>query len=174
MYRKSHLYDVDAGPSGKFHESSTTAPGPRLGSVVHGTPIGSVGLTTCYDLRFPYVYSALRAAGADIVLVPSAFMPSTGAAHWHVLLRARAIEAQVYVGAAAQVGVHNGIRSSYGHALIVDPWGTVLADAEQQSGVVVADLDPRMIADVRTRIPVLQHRRNLDLEPVEVFGTKPS
>lgn len=119
VYRKSHLYDVDAGPSGKFHESATTAPGQRMGAVVHGTPIGSVGLTTCYDLRFPYVYSALRAAGADVVLVPSAFMPSTGAAHWHTLLRARAIETQVYIGAAAQVGVHNGGRGSYGHALLV-------------------------------------------------------
>lgn len=107
-------------------ESSFTAPGTEQ-IVVTDTPVGAVGLTTCYDLRFPRVYANLRAAGASVILVPSAFMPSTGRAHWECLLRARAIETQCYVAAAAQFGAHNAKRSSYGHSLVVDPWGEVVA-----------------------------------------------
>jgi len=119
-YRKLHLFDVDY--DGGFRESNSTHSGAEA-LLVTNTPIGSIGVTVCYDLRFPELFTALRRAGADVILVPSAFMPTTGAAHWEVLLRARAIETQCYVGAAAQFGKHNDKRSSYGHALIVDPWG---------------------------------------------------
>lgn len=168
---QAHLFDADAGSSGTYCESATTRPGPCIGALVHGTPLGALGLTTCYDLRFPSVYAALRDAGADTVLVPSAFMVTTGAAHWEVLLRARAVECQVYVGAAAQHGVHRGGRSSYGCSMIVDPWGAVVADAGQGNDCVVsANVDMQVVQDTRKRMPVAQHRRG-DAYPVEIFGS---
>jgi predicted amidohydrolase len=157
-YRKTHLFDVDT-PNGRFHESQSTAPGEEL-VLCRNTPIGAVGLSVCYDLRFPDVYTQLRKAGADVILVPSAFMPGTGLAHWEVLLRARAIETQCYVGAAAQCGKHSDYRSSYGHAFVVDPWGTVLADAGPSTeGVVTVNIDAEFIEQTRRRMPVMSHRR---------------
>jgi deaminated glutathione amidase len=168
-YRKAHLYDADAGAAGRFRESATTRPGTCNGAVVHGTPVGVLGLTTCYDVRFPTMYAALRDAGCDVVLVPSAFMSTTGEAHWEVLLRARAIECQFYVGAAAQVGVHKGGRASYGHSMIVDPFGRVAVDAELvEDCVVSADISGSVVRSVREKMPVVSHRR-LNVEGVEVF-----
>ena len=124
-YRKIHLFDVDY--DGGFRESRFTVPGQDL-VMVTDTPFGNVALTTCYDVRFPDLYSAYCAAGADLILVPAAFMPTTGAAHWHILLQARAIETQCYIAAATQYGRHDAKRCSYGHALIADPWGKVVAE----------------------------------------------
>jgi deaminated glutathione amidase len=157
-YRKAHLFDVDL-PNVKFIESQFTAPGNEL-VVCKDTPVGDIGMSICYDLRFPEVYSALRQAGAAVHLVPSAFMPGTGRAHWEVLLRARAIETQCYVGAAAQSGSHSEHRSSYGHACIVDPWGAVVADAGPSANcVVVVDVDNQIVDQTRARMPVSSHRR---------------
>lgn len=157
-YHKAHLFDVDTA-DGVFHESSFTRPGTEQ-VMVSNTPAGNIGLTTCYDLRFPHTYANLRAAGATVLLVPSAFMPSTGAAHWETLLRARAIETQCYVAAAAQYGQHNPKRGSYGHSIIVDPWGEVVAalggDGE---GIAVAEIDPARLAAVRAKMPVLDHAK---------------
>lgn len=156
-YRKLHLFDVDY--DGGFRESATTIKGQEA-LLVRDTPVGNIGVTTCYDLRFPELYTALRRAGANVLLVPSAFMPSTGEAHWHVLLRARAIETQCYVAAAAQAGRHNEKRASFGHALIVDPWGKVVCDlGAEGTGIGISVIDPELLDSVRTRMPVLEHRR---------------
>lgn len=161
IYRKSHLFDVDAGTDGAFNESRTTIAGDVGGVVCLNTPVGAVGLTTCYDVRFPYLYWSLRSAGADVMLVPSAFMRSTGHAHWEMLLRARAIETQCYIAAAAQCGTHNQNRSSYGHSMIVDCWGSVQADVggESEHAVIVTDIDHAFIQQTRRRMPIAQHRR---------------
>mmetsp|Transcript_986 Transcript_986/g.2565 ORF Transcript_986/g.2565 Transcript_986/m.2565 type:complete len:325 (-) Transcript_986:58-1032(-) len=156
-YRKLHLFDVDY--DGGFRESDSTHKGQEA-LLVTGTPIGNVGVATCYDIRFPELFTALRDAGADVLLAPSAFMPTTGAAHWEVLLRARAIETQCYVAAAAQWGQHNPKRASYGHALIVDPWGEVMADlGAEGDGVAVVQVDKEKMAGIRARMPVSSHRR---------------
>ncbi len=166
VYRKMHLFDVDV--DGGYRESDSTIRGDRL-VVAHGTPVGNVGVTTCYDLRFPALYSTLRDLGADVMLIPSAFMPTTGKAHWHTLLRARAIETQCFVVASAQAGVHNStdektakeirLRASYGHSLVVDPWGTVLCDlGEEHPCVRVVDLDFASMDEVRNKMPVQKHR----------------
>jgi predicted amidohydrolase len=156
-YDKVHLFDVDY--DGGFKESNSTRPGDSL-LLVRDTPVGTIGVTTCYDLRFPEVYTALRDAGAQVLLIPSAFMPTTGAAHWEVLLRARAIETQCYVAAAAQCGAHNDKRSSYGHSLLVDPFGAVLCDlgGEDQACVGVCEVDLGLVESVREKMPVMQHR----------------
>jgi len=159
-YRKMHLFDVAIPGGAVLMESKTTTAGPARCCVVD-TPVGKIGLTTCYDLRFPEVYVALSRAGADVILVPSAFTVPTGRDHWHLLLRARAVESQCYVAAAAQVGIHNDKRASYGHALGVDPWGLVLADAEEESPTIVTiDIDHDKINKIRTRMPIQSHRRN--------------
>lgn len=176
IYRKCHLFDVSIPRHGvELRESASTAPGLAGTVIVRDTPLGNVGLTTCYDLRFPEVYAALSAAGADAVLVPSAFTVPTGVAHWHLLLRARAVENQCYVLAAAQVGMHGPVRKSYGHALAVDPWGLVTADAggydgERKGGgddrkdpvptpaVVFCDVDKKVIESTRERMPIARHR----------------
>jgi deaminated glutathione amidase len=158
VYRKAHLFDVDVA-DGKFLESEFTVAGNEL-VVCKSTPIGCIGMSICYDLRFPEVYSALRQAGATVILVPSAFMPGTGLAHWEVLLRARAIETQSYVAAAAQCGSHSSHRSSYGHALVVDPWGAILADAGPSAEcVMTVELDKGLIDGTRSRMPVSSHRK---------------
>lgn len=165
VYRKMHLFDVAIPGGAVLMESKTTRAGDPQAIVVE-TPVGRVGLTTCYDLRFPELYIALAKRGADVILVPSAFTVPTGAAHWHLLLRARAVESQCYIAAAAQVGVHSEKRQSYGHALAVDPWGDVLADAGQVSpNVVFVDIDTAKIDSVRTKMPIQKHRRRdvLDL-----------
>lgn len=175
-YCKQHLFDVSIPGGAVLMESRYTAPGPARAMVVD-SPVGRLGLTTCYDLRFPELYSALVRKGAEVILVPSAFTVPTGEAHWHVLLRARAIESQAYVLAAAQVGAHNEKRSSYGHALAVDPWGTVLADAggEASPTIVTAEIDLERLRDVRAKMPIQQHRRAdvlaLAAQPREGGGT---
>jgi deaminated glutathione amidase len=127
--------------------------------VVSGTPVGKLGLTICYDLRFPGLFARLAESDADVIAVPAAFTVPTGKAHWHVLLRARAIEAGLFVVAAAQTGHHEDGRNTFGHSLVVDPWGEVLLDMEEDKGLGYADIDLKRISDVRSRIPALNHRR---------------
>jgi predicted amidohydrolase len=157
VYRKIHLFDVDVPGGKRFRESEAIEPGQT--PVVAETPWGGLGLTICYDLRFPELYRALAARGARIVAVPSAFTAETGKDHWHVLLRARAIENQVFLLAPAQFGTHGANRSSYGHALVVDPWGAVLAECGDHDGFALARLDFDYQDQVRTALPVLTHRR---------------
>ncbi|MCO7569580.1 carbon-nitrogen hydrolase family protein [Pseudomonas chlororaphis] len=157
-YDKLHLFDVDVADNRRrYRESDDYAHGDRV--VVADTPVGRLGLTVCYDLRFPELYSELRAAGAELITAPSAFTAVTGAAHWEVLIRARAIETQCYLLAAAQGGVHPGPRETYGHAAIVDPWGRVLAEQDQGEGVLLAERDSSEQASIRARMPVVSHRR---------------
>lgn len=156
-YDKLHLFDVDLPTGESWRESAAYAAGDT--ATVVATPVGRVGLSICYDLRFPDLFRALSDAGAEVLSVPSAFTRPTGAAHWHVLLRARAIEAGAFVVAAAQAGRHADGRATYGHSLVIDPWGEVLLDMGESAGVGFADLDPARLSDVRARIPVLKHRR---------------
>jgi len=156
-YDKLHLFDVDLPTGERWRESASYAAGAA--AVVVDTPAGTFGPTICYDLRFPDLYRALSDAGATVLSVPAAFTRPTGAAHWHVLLRARAIEAGCFVVAAAQTGVHADGRATFGHSLVVDPWGEVLLDMGEGQGVAFADIDPARIAEVRARLPALAHRR---------------
>ena len=157
-YDKLHLFDVDVADNrGRYRESDDYAHGQQL--VVADTPVGKLGLTVCYDLRFPELYSALREAGAELITAPSAFTAVTGAAHWDVLIRARAIETQCYVLAAAQGGLHPGPRETFGHAAIVDPWGRIVAQQEQGEAVLLAERDSIEQASIRARMPVSRHRR---------------
>lgn len=156
-YDKLHLFDVDLPTGESWRESASYTPGS--GAVVVDTPVGQVGLAICYDMRFPDLFRALSDAGATILAVPAAFTRPTGAAHWHILLRARAIEAAAFVVAAAQTGVHEDGRATYGHSLVIDPWGEVLLDMGEDAGLGFAEIDPARTADVRARIPVLAHRR---------------
>ena len=161
-YDKVHLFDVEL-PGGEIYaESAKMLPGHQ--AVVAQIPGAKLGLTICYDVRFPHLHRALAKAGADILAVPAAFTAVTGEAHWHILLRARAIETGCFVIAPAQTGTHPGDRKTYGHALIIDPWGKVLADAGTGEGVIVADLDLDMVKQVRARIPALQHDRPFAFE----------
>jgi predicted amidohydrolase len=157
-YDKIHLYDVDLPTGESWRESSVYSPGQGV-VLVNGTPVGKLGLTICYDLRFPGLFAKLAEADADVISVPSAFTVPTGQAHWHVLLRARAIEAGLFVVAAAQVGAHEDGRRTFGHSLVVDPWGEVLLDMGTDKGVGFADIDLKRIPEVRSRIPALNHRR---------------
>lgn len=156
-YDKIHLFDVDLPTGESWRESAAYAPGER--AVVAETPAGPLGLSVCYDLRFPDLYRSLTDAGARILAVPAAFTVPTGEAHWHILLRARAIEAGVFVVAAAQVGEHEDGRRTYGHSLVVDPWGRVLLDMGEERGVGFADLDLAEVDEVRSRLPAIRHRR---------------
>ena len=156
-YDKIHLFDVTLQPSGEtYRESGTIEPGTELHTI--DSPIGRLGLTICYDLRFPELYRALLADGATTFLVPSAFTRVTGRAHWEPLLRARAIENLAFVIAPAQGGYHVNQRETWGHTMIVDPWGTVLAQREQGTGVVIADLDPQFQQRTCANFPALDHR----------------
>jgi predicted amidohydrolase len=157
-YDKMHLFDVDLPTGESWRESNVYAPGQDV-VVVNGTPVGKLGLTICYDLRFPGLFARLAESDADVIAVPAAFTVPTGKAHWHVLLRARAIEAGLFVVAAAQVGHHEDGRTTYGHSLVIDPWGEVLLDMGDEQGVGFADVDLKRISDVRARIPALNHRR---------------
>jgi predicted amidohydrolase len=157
VYRKIHLFDVDLQDGTKLLESETVEAGSEI--VVADAPFGRLGLSVCYDLRFPELYRRLVDGGAIALAIPAAFTLTTGKDHWHVLLRARAIEQQCYVLAAAQTGHHYGKRWSYGHALIVDPWGTVLAECGEGEGVAVAEIDPGYVTKVRKAVPSLAHRR---------------
>jgi predicted amidohydrolase len=156
-YDKIHMFDVDLPGGESYRESDTYEPGRA--TCVARTPWGGLGMTVCYDLRFPWLYRDLALAGADFLSVPSAFTRPTGTAHWSVLLRARAIETGCFVFAPAQCGEHAGGRKTYGHSLIVDPWGAVLAEAGEGVGVIVADIDPSRVAEVRTSVPSLRHIR---------------
>ncbi len=159
-YSKIHLFDVDLAGGESYRESKTVEGGAR--AVVAKTPWGGIGLSVCYDLRFANLYRAMAKAGAFAFTVPSAFTVPTGQAHWQVLLRARAIENGAFVIAAAQGGSHENGRKTYGHSLIVDPWGTILAEAGTEPGVITAEIDPALSREVRAKIPSLQHDRNFD------------
>jgi len=156
-YDKIHMFDVDLAGGESYRESNAFRPGGRM--VLAETPWGVLGMTVCYDLRFPHLYRALAQAGADFLAVPSAFTVPTGKAHWHVLIRARAIENGCFVFAPAQWGEHAEGRRTYGHSLIVDPWGEVLADAGEGVGIVSARIEISGIAKARRMVPSLQHDR---------------
>lgn len=161
-YDKIHLFDVDL-PSGEhYRESNTVAPGGR--AVVAELPWAALGMTICYDMRFPHLYRDLARKGAEVFAVPSAFTETTGKAHWHVLLRARAIETGAFVIAPAQGGVHANGRRTFGHSLIVNPWGQVIAEAGTDPGVIFAEIDTREVSDARARLPALKHDRVYKLE----------
>jgi len=165
-YDKMHLFDVDLGGGEAYRESALYDGGKN--AVLANTPLANFGLSICYDLRFAYLYRALAQAGANILLVPAAFTRPTGEAHWHTLLRARAIETGCYVLAAAQTGHHATGRDTYGHSLIVDPWGHVVADAGEAIGVTIADLDLAKCAEARQKIPSLTHDRDVTVTTVDV------
>ena len=158
-YRKLHLFDVDVAGGPQLKESEKIVAGDRV--VTIETPLAKIGLSICYDLRFPELYRALRDEGAELICVPSAFTLMTGKDHWHPLLRARAIETQSYVLAPGQWGRHDraGKRESYGHSLIVDPWGTVIADQGAGEGISLAEIDLERVRSARASIPVSEHRR---------------
>jgi predicted amidohydrolase len=157
-YDKIHMFDIDLPGGESYRESNAYRPGGP--TVVAETPWGRLGMSVCYDVRFPYLYRALAQAGADFLAVPSVFTVPTGKAHWHVLLRARAIENGCFVFAPAQWGEHAGGRRSYGHSLIVDPWGEVLADGGEGTAIVTAQIDPERIAKARGTVPSLRHDRS--------------
>jgi predicted amidohydrolase len=163
-YDKMHLFDVTLASGEAWHESAAYVAGDR--AIVVDTSVGRIGLSICYDLRFPDLYRALTDSGATVMSVPAAFTRPTGVAHWHVLLRARAIEAGAYVVAAAQTGEHEDGRTTYGHSLVVDPWGKVVLDMADAPGLGFANIDMAAVEQVRARIPVLTHRRAIP--PVQV------
>lgn len=164
-YDKIHMFDVDLPGGESYRESRNYRPGEL--AVSADLPWGRLGLTICYDLRFPALYRALAEAGACYLAIPSAFTRVTGEAHWHVLTRARAIENGCYVFAAAQGGAHENGRETFGHSLVIDPWGRVLAEGGVEPGIVLADIDPAAVAAARSRIPSLQHGRRFEvIEPV--------
>jgi deaminated glutathione amidase len=157
-YDKIHMFDVDLPNGETYRESRNFAPGDT--AVLADLPWGKIGITICYDMRFPGLYRALAQAGATMIAVPAAFTVPTGKAHWHTLLRARAIETQCFVFAAAQAGVHPNGRQTYGHSLIIAPWGEILAEADGESPMVItADIDMAAVAEARSRVPSLTHDR---------------
>jgi deaminated glutathione amidase len=156
-YDKIHLFDVDLGTGKSYRESATIAPGDE--AVLAPAPIGTIGLSICYDLRFAALYRTLAQAGAEMLAIPAAFTRLTGEAHWHVLNRARAIETGSYVIAPCQYGTLAGGSECFGHSLIVDPWGRVLADGGDAEGVITAEIDLDQVASARRRIPALRHDR---------------
>ena len=157
-YTKIHLFDVDLGADETYQESKSYEPGNE--AVVADTPWGKLGMTICYDIRFPHLYRKLAQAGAKFLSIPAAFARPSGKAHWHVLMRARAIENGCYVFAAAQCGEHGGGRTTYGHSLIVDPWGEILADGGMETGFVLAEIDTSLVDEARRKIPSLTHDRD--------------
>jgi predicted amidohydrolase len=160
-YDKIHLFDVELAGGESYRESNTYRPGES--AVLADLPWGRLGLTICYDLRFPSLYRALAEAGADFLAIPAAFTKQTGEAHWHVLMRARAIETGSYVLAAAQGGHHENGRDTFGHSVIVDPWGKIIAEGGIEPGVIMAEIDPTRVAEARQRIPSLQHGRRFEI-----------
>ena len=157
-YDKMHMFDVDLAGGESYRESATYRPGEA--AVVAPTPWGGLGMTICYDLRFAYLYRALAQAGAVMLSVPAAFTRQTGRAHWHVLLRARAVETGCFVIAPAQTGTHDKGRETFGHSLIIAPWGEVLADAGEEVGVVTAEIDLARVEEARAAVPALRHDRD--------------
>lgn len=160
-YDKIHMFDIELDGGESYRESANYQPGET--AVISDLPWGRIGLTICYDMRFPALYRALAEAGATFISAPSAFTVRTGQAHWHTLLRARAIENGCFMFAAAQAGKHESGRETYGHSLIVDPWGEILAEAGTDTGVILAKIDPAKVATVRKTIPSLQHGRRFTL-----------
>jgi predicted amidohydrolase len=164
-YDKIHMFDVDLANGESYRESRNFRPGEH--AVVADLPWGRIGLSICYDLRFPALYRALAEAGASFIAIPAAFTKQTGEAHWHILIRARAIENGCYVMAAAQGGMHENGRATFGHSLIVDPWGRIVAEGGTEPGVVMATIDPAEVANARGRVPSLQHGRRFEIaEPL--------
>ena len=164
-YDKIHMFDVDLGNGESYRESRSYRPGEQ--AVISDLPWGRLGLTICYDLRFPALYRALAEAGATMLTIPSAFTQQTGEAHWHVLMRARAIENGCYVLAAAQGGRHENGRDTFGHSLVVDPWGRIVAEGGDEPCVVMAEIAPAEIVTARAKVPSLQHGRRFELvEPM--------
>ncbi|MEJ2313087.1 MAG: carbon-nitrogen hydrolase family protein [Gemmatimonadales bacterium] len=159
-YDKIHLFDVELAGGEQYRESATVEPGSQ--AVIAELPWGRLGMTICYDLRFPHLYRTLAQAGADFLAVPAAFTKTSGEAHWHALNRARAIENGSYVFAPCQCGEHAGGGWTYGHSLVVDPWGRVLADGGEDPGVVLCEVDPARVAEARSMIPSLRHDRPYD------------
>lgn len=164
-YDKIHMFDVDLAGGESYRESRNYRPGEL--AVLADLPWGRLGLTVCYDLRFPALYRALAEAGATMLAIPSAFTNQTGEAHWHVLIRGRAIENGCFVFAAAQGGRHENGRDTFGHSLIVDPWGRIIAEGDTEPGVIVAEINLAEVASARARIPSLQHGRRFEIvEPL--------
>ena len=169
-YNKIHLFDIDIDKKDVYRESNQFQPGTE--AVLASTPWGSLGMTVCYDVRFPHLYRDLAKAGAGILTVPSAFTKKTGHAHWHVLLRARAIETASFIIAPCQSGTH-GIGTTYGHSILIDPWGNVLAEAGgEDEGVVVAEINLELIEKARQRIPALKHDREYQAPAVQTIDSK--
>jgi predicted amidohydrolase len=164
-YDKIHMFDVDLAGGESYRESATFRPGAQ--AVLAETPWGRLGMTVCYDVRFAYLYRALAQGGADFISVPAAFTKPTGEAHWHVLLRARAIETGCFVFAPAQCGEHAEGRKTFGHSLIISPWGEVLADGGETPGVVVAEIDPAKVTEARSMVPSLKHDRAFTVTKLE-------
>jgi predicted amidohydrolase len=176
-YDKIHMFDVDLANGESYRESNNFRAGEL--AVLADLPWGRLGLTVCYDLRFPSLYRALAEAGATFLSIPAAFTKQTGEAHWHVLMRARAIENGCFVFAAAQGGAHENGRATFGHSLVVDPWGQILAEAGSEPGIIVADIDPAAVATARARIPSLLHGRRFEViepmaEPVHLRAVRGS
>jgi predicted amidohydrolase len=174
-YDKIHMFDVDVGDGQTYRESSNYRPGDL--AVVADLPWGRLGLTVCYDVRFPALYRALAEAGASFLAIPAAFTKVTGEAHWHVLTRARAIENGCFVLAATQGGKHENGRETYGHSIIVDPWGRILAEGGTEPGVILAEIDPAEVTAARARIPSLHNGRRFELiepmaEPVHLHAVR--
>mgnify|MGYP003630343114 CR=1 FL=1 len=163
-YDKIHMFDVDLPGEDAYRESNAYEAG--TGAVIADLPWGKVGLSICYDLRFPYLYRALSHAGAVMLTVPAAFTEQTGKAHWHTLLQARAIENGAFVFAAAQGGEHTNGRRTYGHSLVVDPWGTILGDGGDEIGVTVVNIDMGLVARARNRIASLTHDKNIAIQAI--------
>ena len=157
-YEKAHLFDVNLPDGNTYRESNTVVAGLRMPDVHPTKEFGNLGLSVCYDVRFPELYRHLSQMGAEVLFVPAAFTAYTGKDHWQILLQARAIENTCYVIAPAQTGRHTNLRQSHGHAMIIDPWGTILADAGDQPGVAIAAIEPSRIDQVRRQMPSLQHR----------------
>ena len=157
-YEKVHLFDVNLPDGNTYRESSTVVPGQQLPAIYPAKALGNLGISVCYDVRFPELYRHLSQMGAEVLTIPAAFTAFTGKDHWQILLQARAIENTCYVIAPAQTGFHNSRRQSHGHAMIVDPWGMVLADAGTDIGVAIAEIDPVCLTQVRQQMPSLQHR----------------
>ena len=161
-YDKLHMFDVDLAGGESYRESQYFRPGAK--AVLADLPFGRLGLSICYDLRFPSLYRALAAAGAELIAIPAAFTKQTGEAHWHVLTRARAIETGAFVLAATQGGLHENGRSTFGHSIVVSPWGEILAEAGEEPGVIFADLDLAASEEARARIPAIKHGREFEIE----------